>query len=900
VTKDDLMARVWPGLTVGENTLQVHISAVRKAFGPDRGMLKTASGRGYRLLGNWTIRRKKSPPAAADPESTPLPAQYPRTNLPAAASELIGREAAARQVRDLLSAHRVVTLSGPGGIGKTALALEVARGLSAAFPGGTWFVELASLSDPGLVPSAVASVLGLEAEADEISPAAVARVIGGRTILLVLDNCEHVVEAAARLVDAIVRTCPRTSVLTTGRELLDIDGERAYRVAPLAVPPLEPRDQDDVLQHSAVRLFIARTRAMRSDFSPGHETLSSIGAICRRLDGIPLAIEFAAARAATLGIEQVLSGLDDRFALLTGGRRTVLPRHQTLRATLDWSYELLPGPEQLLMRRLAVFVAGFTPDAAAAVMADFATSSIAGLVARSLVILDDKAPATRWRMLETTRAYALEKLAESGEFEVAARRHAEFFRNLFAPSAFALKSRFTSKGMASDILELDNVRAALDWCFSPAGDATIGAALTAAYVPAWLYLSLIAECRVRAERALDSIDSDPSLSEHLRMQLYVELGSALLQSTGVADRTGTVLAKALAVAEALDDAESQLRTLWAMWSYLYNKGEHRAARPLAERFSRAAHRSGDPADVLVGDRLLGITMHYGGNQTEACRYFERVLAHYVAPGDQRHTLWFLHDQRAVTRAMQARVLCLRGFAHQAIDNAKASVEDVRASDNELSLRYVLGWALGPVALMTGDLAAAEGAVAMLTDLAARYQMPFWKTVARALEGTLLIRRGELAAGVVLLRGALETFGTTTNLVRNPDLLGVLAEGLAGLGQLPEALATVNEALERSDSTGARWCVPELCRIRGELLLQFDTGQSVSEAEACFCEALTVAHRQGALFWELRAAMGLARLKVQQGQSGDARQLLTPVYDRFTEGFETTDLCSAKMLLETLA
>jgi predicted ATPase/DNA-binding winged helix-turn-helix (wHTH) protein len=902
VTKDDLMALVWSGDTVEETTLQVQISGIRKAFGPDRGMLKTEFGRGYRLLGNWTIQRENLPADTSDLEPVPRPAEALPTNLPVSGSELIGRDAAARQVRDLLSAHRVVTLTGPGGIGKTALALDVARGLSPGFPGGTWLVELASLSDAGLVPSAVASVLGLEIGADEISPASVARTIGGRTILLVLDNCEHVIETAARLVEAVVRMCPHASILTTSRELLRIDGEHDYRVQSLDVPPQQPLEPDDALRHSAVQLFIARMQALDLDISAHRDELSAIGAICRHLDGIPLAIEFAAARAATLGIEQVLFGLGDRFALLTSGRRTALPRHRTLRATLDWSYDLLPEAERQLLRRLAVFVAGFTPAAASAVMGNTGTSvveGIANLVARSLVTLDDKAPATRWRMLETIRAYALEKLAESGEFEVAARRHAEFFRDLFAPSAPVLKLQSTSKGMASYVPELDNVRMALDWSFSRGGDAAIGVALTAAYVPVWLYLSLSAECTVRAESALDRIESEPDLSERRRMQLYVELGSALLQSSGIVERARGVLAKALERAEAQDDNESQLRTLWAMWSYLFNKGEHREALPVAERFARVTHHSGDPADVLVGDRFIGVTMHYSGNQTEARRRFERVLAHYVVPSDPRHTLWFQHDQRAVTRAMLARVLCLQGLVNQAIDHANASLEDARASDHVLSLRYTLSWASGPVALMAGDLVAAERSVAMLKDIATRYQLPFWKNWARGLEGTLFVRRGEFATGSALLRAALGASSVTRYLVRDSEFLGVLAEGLAGLGQFPEALATVNEALERSDRTGEGWCVAELCRIKGELLLHVATGQSISEAEACFREALTVAHQQGALFWELRAAMGLARLKVQQGQPRGAQCLLAPVYDRFTEGFETADLRSARMLLDTL-
>ncbi|HWS63881.1 MAG TPA: winged helix-turn-helix domain-containing protein [Steroidobacteraceae bacterium] len=472
VTKDELMARVWPGVIVEENTLEVHISAVRKALGTDRGTLKTSFGRGYRLVGDWTIRKESTPvdPVVLDP--TRMSAKPFLTNLPAAASEVIGRTAAVQQLQELLSSYRAITLTGPGGIGKTTLALEVARGLFPAFNGDCWLVDVASLSDPGLVPSMVAGVLGLKLGGDEISSESVARAIGGQKLLLVLDNCEHVIDAAALLAETVVRLCPATSIVVTSREVLRIEGEHVYRVLPLDVPSPHQQESDLVLGHSAVQLFIARTRALNSDFSPHGENLRAIVAICRHLDGIPLAIEFAAARAAMLGPEPVRSGLNERFGLLTGGRRTALPRHQTLRATLDWSYELLPETERCLLRRLGIFTGGFTLEGANAVMSDqgYTESAlleqIANLVAKSLVTVDGSAPAGRWRLLETIRAYALELLEESGETDQVARRGAEFFRDLVGPAMHGSQVQPTVEDMARYGREIDNVRAALDWSFS--------------------------------------------------------------------------------------------------------------------------------------------------------------------------------------------------------------------------------------------------------------------------------------------------------------------------------------------------------------------------------------------------------------------------------------------------
>ena len=438
VTKDALMDRIWPGALVGENTLHVHISAIRKALGQDRAMLKTASGRGYRLLGNWAVRRDGAAVKPGDLlEPARMPVQTSRTNLPEMALELIGRTIAVRQIQDILSSYRAITLTGPGGIGKTTLALHVSRSMCLTFPGDVWLVELASLSDPGLVPTALAGVLGLNLGDDDITAEAIARAIGDKPVLLVLDNCEHVIDAAATLVETIIRLCTRATVLATSQEPLRIAGEYVYRVPPLEVPRHHWGKSDDALEQSAVQLFVARLRALDPAFAVSRENVHSIVAICHHLDGIPLAIEFAAARAATLGVQYVASHLDDRFGLLTGGRRTALPKHQTLRAAIDWSYELLPKPEQSLLARLAIFDAAFTLEAVTAVVShagypEWAVpEGIAHLVEKSFVILNRSQSSGRWALPETIRAYALEKLLESGEAEATARRHAMFYRGLF-------------------------------------------------------------------------------------------------------------------------------------------------------------------------------------------------------------------------------------------------------------------------------------------------------------------------------------------------------------------------------------------------------------------------------------------------------------------------------------
>jgi predicted ATPase/DNA-binding winged helix-turn-helix (wHTH) protein len=898
VTKDEIFRRVWSGAIVEESTLQVHISGIRKALGPDRGLLKTAFGRGYRLLGAWTIRKEGISATPVVLQIVP-PTVY-LTNFPSASSELIGRTSAVRHLEDLLSAYRLVSLIGAGGIGKTALALEVARGLFPTFQGDSRLVELAALADPDLVPSAVAGVLGLELGGGGISAEAVARAIGTKKLLLVLDNCEHVIDAAAKLVETMLRVCPRTTVLATSREALRIEGECVYRVSPLEVPPEHWEEPSDVLGHSAVELLVARTRELDSDFSPDSDSLAAIAAICRHLDGIPLAIEFAATRAATLGLEQVASRLDDRFTLLTGGRRTALPRHRTLRAMLDWSYELLPEGERQLFRRLAVFPGGFTLEAAAAVAGDSTApavaENIANLVAKSLVTRDGSVPAGRWRLLETIRVYGLGRLAESGEAVQVTKRCAEFFRDLFVRAVPGSSRELATADLAQYAREIDNVRAAIDWCFSPSGDPGIGVALTAAYSPVWLTLSLTAELRDRAEHALGRVDAN--LSARTRMELQIALGTCLTITLGSIERTRSVLTAALEIAEPLDDLDAQVRAFWALWALYFNTGECGAAQSVAERFSRVASRTGDPGVISVADRVMGYTSQYLGNQRAAQRCFERVLQIYVEPQRQRDKVWFLYDQRALTRAMLARSLWLQGFVDQAKSVAQASLTDAEAANDKLTICFVLALAVAPVALITGDLVTAERSLCMLIETATRQSFTRYVTVGRCLEAALLIERREFEAGTALMVATLDARANSGWLGRFTEYLGILAQGIAGLRQIGKALATVDQALARADRGAERWYVAELLRIKGELLIQEATAQSVSAAEDCLKKALDVAQEQGALFWELRAAMSLARLRVRQDRHDDARQVLFPVYDRFTEGFETADLRCAKAILES--
>ena len=360
VSKNALMARVWPDRVVEENNLQAQIVRLRKALGAEHELIRTVAGRGYQFTGDVRILSESpyegsgTEMDAAEPAAT-----LPPTNLTEPVSDLIGRDDELQELLNLAAAHRLVTLTGAGGIGKTRLALAAARRLLPEFADGVWLAELAPLADPALVPTTVAAALGLELSGGAVSPDRVAEVLIGKRLLLVLDNCEHVVDEAARMADALLRASPTVHVVATSREPLRAEGEWVYPVPPLAVPAADSAQEDNPLRYGAVLLFVERSRATAPHFAPDHRSAAIIAATCRRLDGIPLAIELAAARVAALGIDEIAARLDDRFRLLTTGQRTAMPRHRTLRATLDWSYELLTEPERVILRRLAIF-AGFS------------------------------------------------------------------------------------------------------------------------------------------------------------------------------------------------------------------------------------------------------------------------------------------------------------------------------------------------------------------------------------------------------------------------------------------------------------------------------------------------------------------------------------------------------------
>jgi len=901
IPKEELIARAWPDMVIEEAALRVHVAALRKVLGDGRASkryIANFSGRGYAFIAPVTRENGLSSPAA------PI-GMAEAGNLPALLTRVVGRDGVISSLAEQLVRRRFLTIVGPGGIGKTMVAVAVANRARESYKDGAWFVGLASLSDPNLVPSAVGTVLGVSPSGSDHTRA-LAAWLRDKHILIVLDNCEHVIGAVAALAEAILKAAPHTGILATSREPLRAEGEWLHRLAPLELPPQGRTfpTAAEALGYSAVELFNERATAITDSFVIDDTSVPAVLEICRRLDGMPLALELAAARVHTLGIGELAVRLDNRFGILTNGRRTALPRQQTLRATIDWSYDLLPEPERRLLRYLAVFAGGCTLEAIAAVAegADLADvpviENMANLVAKSLVVLDASESPNQWRMLETIRAYAIQKLAESGEHEVVAKRHAQHYRDLFERAAAEAEMLPTDKWLPAYRPHIDNLRAALQWAFSPEGDVSIGVALAVAAIPLWIKLSMMAECRHHVERALALLNSSADRDPQCEMQLHAALGMSLNYTTGPVSTTAAAWTRTLEIAKSLDNTEYQLRAFRGLWAHHMNAAEYRRALAFAQEFRGLAAASADPTDLVFGDRMAALMLHYLGDQEGARRHLEYGSLH--AAGRQSQTSRFLLDREITVQALLARIFWLQGFPDEAARTARSAVDRALATGHALSLCHALGQAACPVAHFIGDLAWAEESVAILLDNARERGLSGWIARGHCFLGMAMISQRDFAGGLPLLRDALADLSESGSAPGYPAFLAVLAAGLGRAGQVIEGLTVINQALTLAKGREEHWCVPELLRSEGELHLLEDQGKTArSNAEDCFRQALEWAQRDGVLAWELRIALNLARLWRGQGRSADAIGILQPVYDRFTEGFDTADLRAARALLDTL-
>ena len=898
VSKRDLLAQVWPDVTVEESSLRFHVAALRKALGDGQAgarYITTLPGRGYCFVApvSRSSGRDDGPPAFA--------ANFPYVNLPGRLNRMVGRADDVRRIVSQLTAKRFVTITGAGGVGKTTVALAVGHHLIEAFAGVALFVDLGMLSAPELVATAVASMLGLAVQSDDATPSLIAY-LRNKRILLILDTCEHLIEAVATLAASITAAAPHVHILATSREALQVEGEHVYKLDALACPPDDVKLTAAALQNfPATQLFVERAMAsgIRLDFNDADATI--VVSICRKLDGVALAIELAARRVESYGLQQTAALLDQRLTLLWLGPRTAPPRQKTLQATLDWSYGLLSELERVVLRRLAVFVGHFTIDAALAVVTSATVDQAAvfgaidSLVAKSMVATRPIGAMMRYRLLDTTRAYALQIGVNDTELADLAVRHATYYRRWLEQTGNEWSTLSTGAERAPHFAALNNVRAALEWCFGVNGNAAIGVGLAAAAAPVFLAMSLLRECHRWTERALLAVD-DAARGGLEEMHLQAALGVSLMFTRGGMDSARVALSRSFAIAEQRGDALDQLRLLGPLNMFHLRTGDFQTGLHYAKRCSAIAGTVEDSVATALAHSILGISLHLSGDLGGAGAELEAAVRR--EPRAQRTTTIYLgFEGKSLAGAILARNLWLQGHPAQAAERARQTIKDAADMDHSLTLSIALIWGIS-VFLWTGDLESAAEHIDWLIDRSESHSLAPYLAVGRGFKAEVAIRRGDAKDGVESLQGCLLKLHSMPYELLTTPLNISLVQGLAAIDRFAEGTVLLDETIRQVETNGDVAYMPELLRMKGSLFLS-KPQPSIDDAETYFMQSLELSRRQGARAWELRTATDWAALLAGQGRSDNAGALLRPVFEQFAEGSDTADLKAAERLLATL-
>jgi len=896
VSRRELIARVWPDLIVSEGSLRFHIAMLRKALEDEPGerrYIANVIGRGYSFIAPLERKTVRVVNAAG---ALRLMATTRAASLPPALARMVGRTEAVQAIRELIEARRFVTIAGPGGTGKTTVAVSVAHALSKDFDGEVYFVDLSSQHDASLVACSVAGALGIASPANDAVHTLV-NFVAERRLLLVLDNCEHVIEAVAVMLKRLFTGAPDVHILVTSREALRIEGEHVHLLQPLVSPPVDCELTAAIaLSSSAVQLFMDRAAASGHTSPLTDAEAPVVASICHRLDGIALAIELAGSQVGVYGINGTADLLQQRFGLLFQGRRTDSPRHQTLDAMLEWSYGLLSPLDQKIFCRLSVFVGVFSLETAQYVAEDGeicpadVAKSIAGLVDRSLLMPTPGDGEGHYRLLEMTRTYAAAKLATLGEEREVSARHAFAFAEIakIDPADEPMLSKADLSRLAPYV---GNFRAALEWSFSEDGDPRLAAKLAKRCTHLFSGLSLLVECYQWSEKGLAALteeDRGGSTELFLRGALAAY---AMFANRSVDVRReiedGVRLARSVA-----DDAYAQ-QLLAALHLFLMRNGDFRESLSVAERAKSVAH---SPAARVRADCMLCASYHFIGDQAAALAYSESARIHSQMLAREQ-LVFYGHDYYLSCQFVLARALWLNGFPVRAAAVAHEAVAETERGNSPMYLCASIVYCAG-VLIWNGDFAEAEIYLDRLVRIASRYKLLSCQVVGEALLGTIAIGRGDIGSGLDAVRRALVQMEAAKYHIFGTSFKLTIGLALARSGETEGALAITDAALDQAHEQGGTFDLSSLYHTRGEIFLLMAQSDEAA-AEEAFLLAVEAAKSQSALMLELRAVISLGALWVSRGRLRQARELVAGVYNRFTEGFDNRDLKAAKRMLDHL-
>lgn len=878
VSKQTLIAGVWPNSVVEDINLRVHMAALRKALGDGQAgqrYIITVAQRGYSFVAPYSLEHLEQP--ATHPAPTPG-----GHNLPLRRTRMIGRQSLVDNLVTQLPRQRFITLVGPGGIGKTTVALRVAEQLIGRYRDGILLLDLAPINKPSMIAAHLARLLELSLHDDD-PIRGLATFLRDRQMLLVIDNCEHLIDAIALLSESLLRAAPQVQVLATSRESLRAEGEFVQRLESLdCPPPIAVLDRAQALTFSALQLFVERAMASHDSFELTDDELPLAIEICQRLDGIPLAIELAAAQVGSLGLNGLLKQLQGSFRLLTPGCPATLGRHQTLRATLDWSYELLSDCERTCLRRLGMFRGSFTLESAAAVIGGehidsrAVFGSITQLVAKSLLNVEVGDEEVFYRLLDTTRSYALEKLGLASDLPGTRERHAERCLALMEQARDDWEQISTGMWLERYARSLEDIRSALDWGLTRQGPQVLAIRLTATSTPLWQELSLLKEHGLYVRKALALLEAASEPCPKVQIALKLALGSSCYHTQGGTAETIEAFVSARTLARQCNDIAGQLRAVSGHMAVNLCCADYQMALEQSQQFDRLGLH-GDATLSLSTQRLRVLALHFAGDQAQARLNAEQVLQRMTQSGHLNrftHGFGVQYDQSVASLTILARILWLQGQPEQAWRTARQALDIALQINHGTSICYTLALAGCLIAHYNGDSRTARELLRLLLEQAQKHSVQLFHTWARHYAQVIDHEQAHLPFK-------------------------------PGLGLIKDLLITLDnrfvddELVLRAETGIAGWNTAEILRARAGALLAEDDLLNRAAAESLLIRALNVAKHQGALAWELRSATSLAQLWQRQGRHRQAHTLLAPICDRFTEGHATPDLTKARQLLDEL-